>query len=354
MATTNLTELKKALDVNGIFSYRSFSREEYIEELLKFQRFAGQLLLDDESATLNEVIAAASSAARQKNVERSQDFVAGIRDLKAIEKEIAIHMSGKRAEDAVAYSLTFVNRPLFRDFRNVYVADHETETEIDNVILTDNGIIVVEVKAAKRDITIDEDGRLLYSNSISYHNVSIGDKMSAKRRLLKTRIESKLRERGLDIPVYIDSYLVFANPKRTEITITDRFHKEQWCRRGKLQYIVSEFTSDVTYTSEEFAQMEEIIDSLECNFKRYTAGLDLPAIRDSFVAMYALITEQPVVNEIKLQSVHDVEVPSCEAASVETQKRPSNKWNILSIAASVAIMLATSIAAASIASRSAS
>lgn len=51
------------------------------------------------------------------------DFVTGIRGLKAIEKEIAIHMSGKRAEDEVAHSLTFVDRPFFRDFRNVYVAD---------------------------------------------------------------------------------------------------------------------------------------------------------------------------------------------------------------------------------------
>lgn len=357
MTTMNATELKKALESNDIFSRNGFSREEYIEELLKFQRFASQLILGDESARLDEVIAAMSAAARKNGATTNPDFVAGIRGLKAIEKEIAIHMSGKRAEDEVAHSLTFVDRPFFRDFRNVYVADQETETEIDNVVLTNNGIIVVEVKSAKHNITIGEDGRLLYSNSESYHNESIGDKMSAKRRLLKARIESKLRERGLDIPVYIDSYLVFVTPKRLEVTITDNFRQEHWCRRGKLQHIVNNFISDVTYTAEEYAQLEEIIDSLDCNVRRFPTELDLPAIRDNFVALYALTTEQPVVAEVKPQVTRTVKTQPAQthkAAPIETQKRNSSKWSVLNIAASAAIVLVASVAAVSAAVRSAS
>lgn len=354
MTTMTATELKKTLEAADIFSRNGFSREEYIEELLKFQRFASQLILDDETARLDEVIAAVSSAARKNGATASPDFVAGIRGLKAIEKEIAIHMSGKRAEDDVAHSLTFVDRPFFRDFRNVYVADQETETEIDNVILTNNGIIVVEVKSAKHNITIGEDGRLLYSNSESYHNESIGDKMSAKRRLLKARIENALRERGLDIPVHIDSYLVFVTPKRLEVTITDNFRKEHWCRRGKLQHIVNNFISDVTYTAEEYAQLVEIIDSLDCNVRRFPTELDLPAIRDNFVALFALIAEKPVANEVNPQKpVRVQQVQTRKAVPVETKRR-STKWNVLNIAASAAVVLVASVAAVTAAVRSAS
>lgn len=353
MTTMTATELKKALETTEIFSRNGFSREEYIEELLKFQRFASQLILDDETARLDEVIAAVSSAARKNGTTTSPDFVSGIRGLKAIEKEIAIHMSGKRAEDDVAHSLTFVDRPFFRDFRNVYVADQETETEIDNVILTNNGIIVVEVKSAKHNITIGEDGRLLYSNSESYHNESIGDKMSAKRRLLKARIENVLRERGLDIPVHIDSYLVFVTPKRMEVTITDNFRKEHWCRRGKLQHIVNNFISDVTYTAEEYAQLAEIIEGLDCNVRRFPTELDLPAIRDNFVALYTLITEQPAVTEVKPQTAVKVQpAQHRKAAPVEAKK--STKRNILSFAASAAVVLVASVAAVTAAVRFAS
>ncbi len=357
MTTMNATELKKALESNDIFSRNGFSREEYIEELLKFQRFASQLILGDETARLDEVIAAMSAAARKNGTTTSPDFVAGIRGLKAIEKEIAIHMSGKRAEDEVSHSLTFVERPLFQDFRNVYVADQESETEIDNVILTNNGIIVVEVKSAKHNITIGEDGRLLYSNSESYHNESIGDKMSAKRRLLKARIENKLRERGLDIPVYIDSYLVFVTPKRLEVTITDNFRQEHWCRRGRLQHIVNNFISDVTYTAEEYAQLAEIIGGLDCNVKKFPTELDLPAIRDNFVALYALTAEQPIVNEVKPQTTRTVKtqpVQTRKTAPVETKKNSGSKWNVLNIAASAAVVFVASVAAVTAVVRSAS
>lgn len=351
----NAAEMKKALETAEIFSRNGFSREEYIEELLKFQRFASQLILDDETARLDEVVAAVSSAARKNGTTSNPDFVAGVRSLKAIEKEIAIHMSGKRAEDDVAHSLTFVDRFFFQDFRNVYVADQETETEIDNVILTNNGIIVVEVKSAKHNITIGEDGRLLYANSESYHNESIGDKMSAKRRLLKARIENGLRERGLDIPVHIDSYLVFVTPKRLEVTITDNFRKEHWCRRGKLQHIVNNYISDVTYTAEEYAQLAEIIGALDRNVRRFPAELDLPAIRNNFVALYALITEQSAVNEEKPQTAAKVQsVHICKEVPTGTKKRSSNKWNVANIAASAAIVLVASVAAVSAVARSAS
>ena len=353
----NATELKKALESADIFSRNNFSRDEYIEELLRFQRFASQLVLDDETARLDEVIAALSAAARKNGETNNPDFVAGIRSLKAIEKEIAIHMSGKRAEDEVTHSLTFVDRPLFQDFRNVYVADQETETEIDNVILTNNGIIVVEVKSAKHNITIGEDGRLLYSNSESYHNESIGDKMSAKRRLLKARIENKLRERGLDIPVYIDSYLVFVTPKRLEVTITDNFRQEHWCRRGKLQHIVNNFISDVTYSAEEYAQLAEVISSLDCNVRRFPTELDLPTIRNNFVALYALTIEQPVEVEAKPQATRTTKVQPAQprkASPVENKKRTGSKWNFANIAASAAIVLVASVAAVSAVVRSAS
>jgi len=357
MTTMNATELKKALEANDIFSRNGFSREEYIEELLKFQRFAGQLILDDESARMDEVIAAISSNARKNGTNTNPEFITGLRGLKALDKEIAIHMSGKRAEDEVSHSLTFVNRPLFRDFRNVYVADQATETEIDNVILTDNGIIVVEVKSAKHHITIGEDGRLLYSNSESYHNESIGDKMSAKRRLLKARIESKLRERGLDIPVFIDSYLVFVTPKHLEVNITDNFRQEHWCRRGKLQHIVNNFISDVTYTAEEYAQLEEIIAGLESNVRRFPTELDLPSIRDGFVSVYALTAEQPAVSTTKPQPIHVVKAQPTQprkAAPVEPKKRTGYKWNAVNIAASAAVLLLASVAAVSAAVRAAS
>ena len=84
MTTMNATELAKALESNNIFSRNGFSREEYIEELLKFQRFASQVILGDAAARLDEVIAAVSGAARKNGATGFPDFVAGVRGLKSI------------------------------------------------------------------------------------------------------------------------------------------------------------------------------------------------------------------------------------------------------------------------------
>lgn len=177
--------------------------------------------------------------------------------------------------------------------------------------------------------------------------------MSAKRRLLKVRIENALRERGLDLPVYIDSYLVFVTPKRLDVTITDNFRKEHWCRCGKLQHIVNDFISDVTYTAEEYAQLAEIIEGLDCNVRRFPTELDLPAIRDNFVALFSLIAEKPVANELKPQNPVKVHPVQPHKAPIEAKRR-FTKWNILNVAASAAVVLVASVAAVTAAVRSAS
>ena len=146
---------------------------------------------------------------------------------------------------------------------------------------------------------------------------------------------------------------MFVTPKRLEVTITDNFRKEHWCRRGKLQHIVNNFISDVTYTTEEYTQLAEIIESLDCNVRRFPTELDLPAIRDNFVVLYTLITEQPAVTEVKPQPAVKVQpAQPRKAAPVEAKK--STKRNILSFAASAAVVLVASVAAVTAAVRSAS
>lgn len=286
-------QLSSVISEQGIFSTNDFSRAGYIDELLRFQKFAGEFVLEDERARINEVCAALTTMARKNYATETPEFAAGIRALKALEKEIAINMSGKNAEDNVAYSMSFATRKFFRNFRNVYVSDHQNESELDDVILTDSGIIVIEVKAARNDVTIAPDGRLMYGKGESFHNESIGDKMTIKCRLLKNRIEAKLRERRCNIPVHIDSYLVFDVHRNSDVVITDNYHQQDWCRRGKLQYLINDYVTDTGYSEEEFGILTEILNEMESNVRKYAVPLDLVSIRDQFIALYAVATEEP-------------------------------------------------------------
>ena len=107
-----------------------------------------------------------------------------------------------------------------------------------------------------------------------------------------------------------------------------------------------------TYTAEEYAQLEEIIGNLDCNIRRFPTELDLPAIRDSFVALYDLVVEKPVINEVKAPvTPKQTQVRKTAPA---TQKRPAHRWNAFNIAASAAVVLVASVAAVTAAVRSAS
>lgn len=83
----------------------------------------------------------------------------GLRALRLISKEIAVAMAGKRGEDRVANTYQYVTRPDARFFRNVFVSDGVEQTEIDSVVLTKNGFIILEIKNAKEDITLAPDGK---------------------------------------------------------------------------------------------------------------------------------------------------------------------------------------------------
>lgn len=320
-------QLSAVISEQGIFSTNDFSRAGYIDELLRFQKFAGEFVLGDERARINEVCAALTTLARKNNAMETPEFAAGIRALNALEKEIAINMSGKNAEDNVAYSMSFATRKFFRNFRNVYVSDHQNESELDDVVLTDSGIIVIEVKAARNNVTIAPDGRLLYGKGESFHNESIGDKMTIKCRLLKNRIEAKLRERRCNIPVHIDSYLVFDVHKNSDVVITDNYHQQAWCRRGKLQYLVNEYVTDTGYSEEEFDILAEILNEMESNVRKYALPLDLVSIRDQFIALYAVATEAPKKEEAPV-TVTPAANKTVRKTKVAIKQKPQNWWKI--------------------------
>jgi hypothetical protein len=211
------------------------------------------------------------------------------------------------------------------NYRNVYVSDGTDETEIDNIVVTNSGIIVLEIKSAKTDITIAEDGRLLHENEISFHNVSMGDKMGKKRALLKYQIETIARERGYDLPVHIDSYIVFSTPYNIRIKVTDLYHQEKYCFRGKLNYIIDGFNSEIHYNDVQLAQINDIIGTLASRQKTFSTNIDFEDIKTSFAYTAALLlgTSEATIVEQEAPSTKEEPVALSEKAGRKSKDTKS-------------------------------
>lgn len=300
MRNLNAQEIMDYYCKQDVFNKEDYTFSEYAEELKKFERATVKLIMNDEeveNARLYDALSRFKMVARQKDLCRNEKVIEGGKALDRVNKFLSVTMAGKSAEDRVARALDYVTRQDVDLFRNVYVTDGEKETELDEVIITKNGIIIIEIKNAKEDITIAPDGRILFNNSTCYHDISIGEKMGTKRSLMKKHLEDEFRKRGIEKPAFIDSMVVFSTPKDSGVKIHDLYKKENYCFREYLSRMIDRFGSHTEYSEAEMDIIKSILQEMETNRKGFTPDCDM--------------------DEAKMAIAEAIEILSCEQTKEE-------------------------------------
>ena len=288
----------KEFEKSGILMNPEMTQKELREGLLAFEKMICETVFgDNEYHRIDEAIIELERRARDRKVSSNPEFRKGIESLKRVRKEIAISMAGEKGEKRAAHALKYAKR-LNDQYHNVYVSNGEEETEIDNIVLTESGIVILEIKNVRTDITISEDGRILYNNEECYHNVSISEKMKLKRELLKEQIEKEAEKLGMDIPVRMDSYIVFSRPRGTQITVTDNCRQEKYCFSGQLPFKIDDYCSGQLYSDEEYHVLDSIIREMESNQKSFRIELDFDTVRENIATALELI-DIPMSEESK-------------------------------------------------------
>ena len=294
--TTILEEMKKT----GILTSKETTFTEYTDDLLRFQDVIVPIVMGSDyipGMRVEEAIFRMESDARAKGLSGDPSVRRGINALKTVNKELHICMAGRKGENLVAKTLEYMNRPEAKVYRNVYLNNGKEETELDAVVLTDSGAIILEIKKTKDDLTITEDGRLVHSGDECYEKRPLGDKMGIKRKLLKDRLDLECARRGFMTPVTVDSYIVFVTPKQVRINVTDEYHAEKWCFRTSVNHKIAAYTSESYYSPEQFDALTDILTSIEQNKKRFSVDIDYDAVRENFAEAMEMLTSEKVENE---------------------------------------------------------
>lgn len=283
MVNKSASALLAEFDRKGILSRTDYTFTEYVDALCEFQRVAGEMFYGDDSTgiRMTDIIAKMKVMAKEQGISYSSDIYNAIKALQNVDKDIAVMMAGKRGEDRVANMFQYVTRPEAKFFRNIYLTDGLEETEADAVILTSNGILVLEIKNAKSDITLSTEGRILFGNTC-YHDISIGEKIGKKVMLLKKRIEKGLDEKGLDAAVNVEGMLVFSTPNGVRIHVTNLYHQVNYCFRSNLFNRVDSFNSGVCYSEMELEALTDVLEEAASVQKRYESNIDLAETRYLF------------------------------------------------------------------------
>lgn len=285
------------MESKNILMSQEMTFVEYTDELLKFQEMIIRMIMGndfEEGMRLDEVIYYMEAKARKKGIQNNETIRKGISALRTVNKEISISLAGKRGENLVARTLEFVERPNTEMYRNVYVMDEERETELDNVILTDSGIIILEVKKSKDDIIISPEGRLLHSDYACYDKIPLGEKMYQKRFLLKRAIENRLAEKDLSFPICIESFIVFTAPQGMRINVEDQYRREKWCYRTGLVNKINNYVGRAYYSKSQLEQLNEILREIELQVKRFSLSINYTEVRRNLAEALVLLADEPM------------------------------------------------------------
>ncbi len=314
----------KEMENSKVLLSREHTFKEYVSELMQFQDTVCKMITSDdyhEGMRFDEALFIMESTARKRELRSNHAVHNGILTMKKLAREMAITMSGAKGENLVSRTLEFLNRPNTQIFYNVYLSDGIDETELDGVVLTDSGVIILEVKKVKSDLTLTADGRMVFTGDECYDKTPLADKMALKRRLLRASLEQAVAEKGLDIPVCVDSLIVFSPPKRQFIHVDDRCHREKHCFRTGLNKKIEGYTGSVSYNADQLAQLGEIVSEMEANVKRFETDLDYDAVRRSLADALVVLREAPAEQESSAaESKPTNPVQSVETIKIDTKR----------------------------------
>lgn len=290
----------REMESSNVLMSRDHTFKEYVSQIVQFQdMICGMIAGDDyhEGMRIDEALFIMESTARKKELRSHPAVHSGVLTMKKLAKEMAITMSGAKGESLVSRTLEFLNRPNTQIFRNVYITDGIDETELDGIVLTDSGIIILEVKKVKSDLTLTEDGRMVFTGDECYDKVPLAQKMALKRRLLKKCLEKAVADKGLEIPVYVDSFIIFSAPKGQYIKINDRYRREKYCFRTGLNKKLESYIGCAYYKADQLEQLGEILSEMESNVKRFETELNYDEVRRSLAEALAVLQDVPTVQE---------------------------------------------------------
>lgn len=299
----------KEMENSNIMMAREYTFKEYVPEIARFQSMVCELIAGDDyydRMRFDEALFIMEATARKKGVRSHPAVHNGVLAMKKLVKDMNITMSGANGERFVFRTLEFLERPNTQIFRNVYITDGLEETELDAIVLTDSGVIILEIKKVKTDLAITEDGRMVLGGEECYEKAPLADKMALRRRMLKKHLEKVVAEKGLDIPIFVDSLVVFSAPKGCRINVDDRYHKEKHCFRTGLNKRIENYIGCAYYKTEHLAQLSDILSEMKTNIKRFAPKLNFDEVRRDLADALVVLQDNPEVQEATKVSAEKV------------------------------------------------
>lgn len=303
-------ELIEKMEISGIMRSKKMTSTERITGLLEFEKMITQLTFGEQAAEgkrLTDVIELFRERAEKKGVTNSSVIHQAIEDMDSIGRAIAISLSGASGEKQVRNQLQYVRRN-YISIPNVCLNGENECTELDQVLITSNGILILEVKNYKHDVIITESGLIYGPGQKVYSDKVLGEQMNTKRYLLRKQLEKQLALHGINRELHIETCVVFTNPT---IRITDLYKQEPYCFKAKLSHKIDQFHSQYFYSQNQMDKIAESVKEISVQSPSYEIEMDFDNIRKTFAEAMFLLNDDIFPVEEKQNDVTNTEQIEC-------------------------------------------
>ena len=301
------------------FSKDTYTRSEYLLELLKLQKELIDLTFNAEHAENCDLrLWDVERHFRKMNEERGHvaddELARFVNGSKVVCNNISAEFSGNAGEQKVFRALDNLgcqNGVL----HNVELEFDGRRTEIDAIVFTNHAIFIIEIKNSKKNIFIDENGEFYRIGNSMHHDCNIADKMDEREALLRKALERA----GMDY-LKIFKIVTFTNPR---IDVECKYHYIKVCPSNYLPSFIERFTSNQWYSYEDICTMMEAVTEVKCP-EEYQMAIDRTEFKKDFAILMAkLEAAEEADNEPEI--VHE-ETKEPEK-NIET--KPDNKNKIV-------------------------
>ena len=171
------------------FSKERYHKSELLTEMFKLQEEVVKFTFNEDHASIAglkiwDVEDHLSELNEQKNHVADAElerFKSGCKELCNL---IKAEISGRRGEARVYRALEFVTEPCIV-MKNVELGDADLRTEIDALVITPVGMVILEVKNTSKDIFIDDRGDMFRTGEFLKWDCNLAEKMAIKETLLR-------------------------------------------------------------------------------------------------------------------------------------------------------------------------
>lgn len=268
------------------FSKNKYQKDELLTEMFALQReIAGLTFNGEHVSTADLKIWDVEKHLEQLNKdcgnvadEELQRFEDGSKTFCNL---IKAGISGNRGEAKAFRALQYIHSKNII-LKNVELRDGECRTELDAVVVTPGGAIIVEVKNTAKNIFIDENGDYYRTSEYLRWDCNIAEKMALKEELLK----KVLTNGGID-DIWIRSIVVFTDSR---IEVQNKYSRIRTCFVSQLAYIIDGFQSSSYMSKAEMEHIEELIREAECK-EAYPFEFDVAQYKKDFVTLMVVLEE---------------------------------------------------------------